>query len=607
MPKYNPAVGALALYKIRPALVTQVSDKIAIEFEGGKVKRVRSKDIEILHPGPLNRLSDLEPLAGSVDEAWELVEGSETSLDELAELIYGDFTPPTAWATWELVAAGLYFSGTAERITARSAGEIAADQAEQAAKAAAAQAWDDFIQRLKRGEMLEDDRQPLSEVERLALGQTTGSRILQALGRQETTVNAHKLLVAVGYWPQHHNPYPQRQGLPLDNPQLPVPLFADESRLDLTHLDAYAIDDEGSEDPDDAISLEGERIWVHIADVAALVTPDSALDLEARSRSANLYLPDQVIHMLPPATTHQLGLGLQPISPALSVGFTLDEAGMITETTLAISRIRATRCTYAGIQQRLDQAPFAALKGHCDRYRQRRMDAGAATINLPEVSVRVEAGEVRIKPLPRLESRQMVADAMMMAGEAVARYALTHQLAIPFATQPPPEKQERPEGIAASFAFRRQLKPSRLSTQEAPHSGLGLECYTRVTSPLRRYADLVTHQQLRAHLLGHETLSLESVSERIAAAEAVSGAVRRAERLSNTHWKMVYLQANRQWRGSAVVAEVRDNRATLIIPALALETRLRLSGEVALDSEVEVEVREVDLADLTARFRLVEG
>ena len=201
----------------------------------------------------------------------------------------------------------------------------------------------------------------------------------------------------------------------------------------------------------------------------------------------------------------------------------------------------------------------------------------------------------------------MVADAMMMAGEAVARYALTHQLAIPFATQPPPEKQERPEGIAASFAFRRQLKPSRLSTQEAPHSGLGLECYTRVTSPLRRYADLVTHQQLRAHLLGHETLSLESVSERIAAAEAVSGAVRRAERLSNTHWKMVYLQANRQWRGSAVVAEVRDNRATLIIPALALETRLRLSGEVALDSEVEVEVREVDLADLTARFRLVEG
>ncbi len=383
MPKYNPAPGALALYKIRPALVTLVSDKIDIELEGGKSKRVRPKDIEILHPGPLSRLSDLAPLSGNVEEAWELLEDSETQLDELAELLYGDFTPVTAWAAWELISEGLYFEGSPERISARSELQIVADRAEQAAKAAAVQAWDDFLGRMKRGKMEPEDRQPLIEVEKLALGQASKSRILQALEHQESPVNAHKMLTRVGYWPALYNPYPQRQSLPVDNPELIIGEFPDEERLDLTHLAAYAIDDEGSEDPDDAISLDGERIWVHVADVAALVTPDSELDLEARARSANLYLPEKVIHMLPPTATHKLGLGLQQESPALSIGFILDEVGGVTDITLAISRIRATRCSYDEIQQRLHEAPFAALKAQGERFRQRRMDAGAAVINLP--------------------------------------------------------------------------------------------------------------------------------------------------------------------------------------------------------------------------------
>ncbi|MEJ1384676.1 MAG: RNB domain-containing ribonuclease [Candidatus Sedimenticola sp. (ex Thyasira tokunagai)] len=607
MPKYNPAPGALALYKIRPALVTQVSDKIDIELEGDKSKRVRSKDIEILHPGPLNRLSDLDSLSGNVEEAWELLEDGETQLDELAELIYGDFTPVTAWAAWELVSEGLYFEGSPERICARSESQIAADRAEQAAKAAAAQAWDDFLGRMKRGKMDPEDRQRLIEVEKLALGQTSKSRILQALERQENQVNAHKMLTGVGYWPSLYNPYPQRQSLPLNNPDLAIEEFPQEERLDLTHLAAYAIDDEGSEDPDDAISLDGECIWVHVADVAALVAPDSELDLEARARSANLYLPERVLHMLPPAATHKLGLGLQQESPALSIGFTLDEEAGITDIAIAISRIKATRCSYDEIQQRLHEEPFAGLKAHCDRFHRRRMDAGAATINLPEVSVRVKDDDIHIKPLPRLESRQMVADAMMMAGEAVARYALANDLPIPFATQPPPENPSRPEGMAASFAYRRQLKPSRLKTQEEPHSGLGLEAYARVTSPLRRYLDLVIHQQLRAHLQGRELMSLEQITERIGAAEAVGGAVRRAERLSNSHWKLIYLQRNPGWRGRAVVVEMSNNRATLIIPELALETKIRVRQDMPLDAEVEVAVREIDLEDLTAWFRLVEN
>jgi hypothetical protein len=98
----------------------------------------------------------------------------------------------------------------------------------------------------------------------------------------------------------------------------------EEERLDLTHLPALAIDDKGNQEPDDALSLEGDRLWVHVADVAALVPPESAADLEARARGATLYLPEGAVPMLPWAAIGRLGLGLSEISPALSFGLDLD-------------------------------------------------------------------------------------------------------------------------------------------------------------------------------------------------------------------------------------------------------------------------------------------
>ena len=99
MQEYPPLQGSLVLYKSRPAVITGVSDKIDIKLDGGKSKRVRSKDIAVLHPGPLKSLSLLTAPTGNVVETWELVSGGTTDLQELAELVYADFTPSTARAT----------------------------------------------------------------------------------------------------------------------------------------------------------------------------------------------------------------------------------------------------------------------------------------------------------------------------------------------------------------------------------------------------------------------------------------------------------------------------------------------------------------------------
>jgi exoribonuclease-2 len=81
------------LYKVRPARVVRVGEKIEIELDGGDTKRVRPKDLELLHPGPLRSLDELGPQKGETDEAWALLEGGETTLQELAELAFSSYTP----------------------------------------------------------------------------------------------------------------------------------------------------------------------------------------------------------------------------------------------------------------------------------------------------------------------------------------------------------------------------------------------------------------------------------------------------------------------------------------------------------------------------------
>jgi exoribonuclease-2 len=132
-----PRPDSLVLYKIRPARVLAVADKIDIEIDGGQTKRVRPKDIVVLHPGPLRSLRELTPCDGQLDEAWELLEGAETDLKELTELVYGDFTPAAAWAAWQLVAEGLYFEGDVGQIRPRPADVIERERTEREAKARA--------------------------------------------------------------------------------------------------------------------------------------------------------------------------------------------------------------------------------------------------------------------------------------------------------------------------------------------------------------------------------------------------------------------------------------------------------------------------------------
>ena len=610
----TPAVGSLVLYKSGPAKVLENGTKIEIQLARGKTVKVRPKDVTELHPGPVADLAALQPGSASLPEEpseeslaeiGELLDGEPTTLAELTELVYGEHSPVTAWAGWRLLIQGLYFEGSVDAIRARLLEDVARDREERARKAVEKAAWAGFLERVEAGRIEPADRQYLGDVEELALLKRSGSRVLKAIGRDQTPANAHTLLLRLGVWDAFTNPYPERAGLALDSPQMAVPALPDEPRRDLTHLDSWAIDDEGNEDPDDAISIDGNRLWVHVADVAALVTPDSELDLEARGRAGTLYLPELTATMLPEALTPQLGMGLQAISPALSIGMDMNDDGSIAAVEVVLSRVKVQRLSYQQVDARLAEAPFSELATIAERYRLLRQRQGAVTLSFPEMDIKVRDGEVHLRPFERLQSRQLVSEAMLMAGEAAARYAVQHELPFAYATQEIPEEVERsPQGAAAMMAARRKMRPRRYQGAPAPHQGLGLALYAQVTSPLRRYLDLVAHQQLRAHLLGQPLLDEEQMIERIGAADVVSPLLRKTERLSRQHWTLVWLKAQKGWRGEAILVAIQNRNGQVQIPALGLEVRIPLKQDLALDQLFELESTGVDLAQLDAHFRL---
>ena len=604
---------SLVLYKARPARVKRAGKKLEIELEGDETLSVRPKDVVLLHPGPVDRaqialfVDDRQMLAGEVETAWELLAGQVTTLAELAELAYGEYTPGSAWAAWQVVDEGLYFHGEPEEVIARTPQEVAVERAAREARAAEEQERAAFVERVRAGQILPDDGLHLREVEDLALGRTSKSRLLRELGRAETAETAHALLLELGYWGPTINPYPQRLGLPLSPPEVELPGLSEKERVDLTHLTSLAIDDEGNQEPDDALSLDGNRLWVHVADVAALVPPGGAADVEARARGATLYLPEGTVPMLPWEAIHRLGLGLAEVSPALSFGLDWDVAGELMSVEVVPSWVRVTRLTYEEAEARLDEEPLRGLHRLAVDRQARRAAQGAIRIDLPEVRMRVEEDQVSIRPVLPLRSRDLVTEAMLMAGEAAGHFALERQIPLPFTTQDPPEMDERPGDLAGMYGLRRSLKPSQQSGVPGPHAGLGLEVYVQATSPLRRYLDLVVHQQLRAYLRGETLLNAQEVLERIGATSAVAGTVAQAERLARRHWTLVCLMQRPGWRGQGVLVDRRRRQGTVLIPDLDLEPRVHLRQDLPLNSVVTLALRQVRLAALEAHFQMIDS
>ncbi len=602
--------GSLVMYKARPALARRDDDRIELSFSDGSTIRVRDKDVEVIHTGPLRTLP--QPASGGeFDTAWEMTAGSPLGLEELAELAFGASGPAERLACRLVAQEGVLFKMLDGKIFALSAEERANDEARKQRKEGEASERAAFVQRAKNLKLEPGDERFWGEVEALALGKTQKSKTAGEIGAGDKPETAQAWLLKAGLWTPYINPHPSRSGHPSKAPDLELAPDDDSGRADLTGMAAWAIDNAWSHDPDDAISWDGEAVWVHVADPASVITPGCPADVEASNRSGTLYLPEGAIPMLPDAALDRFGLGLSASSRALSFRIVPENDGMPGEISVVPSFVKVTRTSYGEADALLGSGPLAELtrlagvRGECRRHN------GAVDIDLPEVRVWVEAGKPRIDPVPRHASSTVVREMMVLAGEAMARWAFARNLPFPYYSQEAPgSRDDIPEGLAGEFAKRRLMRAGMAGVQPRAHQGLGVTMYAQATSPLRRYGDLLGHQQVRAAIAletgnsSAKPLPADELSMRLARAAAGNQAVRKAERQSELHWTLAWLLDRPGWEADAVVVQNGSGEALLFIPAIGLETHIRASG-LELNQNLRVQFMKADVSKLDAQFSVI--
>lgn len=621
---------SLVLYKEAPWVVKEtipMEGKIEITGPRGKTMKVREKDIVLLSSGKtenLNKLFDSAyldekektlDLENKIKEIWELAGGEEISFGDFSAMVFDSNAPDLQWLLYKKLKASPWFtleltedSGLNLPVLKPNSQILANELIEKKdKKQKETRLREDAVKRLKNREDFQDEDIPfLQEVEAFALGKSSKSAILREAGIPETQEKAHKILLQNGFWSILKNPWPTRRGITLASANLPGESVAEVPRLDLTNQEkyrAYAIDNEDSSDPDDAIGFDGDFLWIHIADPSDTVLPDSPPDIEARKRGSTNYLPEGVFRMLGSEITLNYSLGLEKISKALSFRLKLDEKGDISSVRILKTLVNVERLTYKKASLLKDSNELNALFRISQRNRERRLRKGAVEINLPEVSIILKEGRVSIEQCEQNEAQAMVKEMMLLAGEGAAKFAFENSIPFQFVSQEEPEIPKNiPQGLAGEYRLRRSMRPRQVSVNPSAHHGLGLGMYAQVTSPLRRYGDLVSHQQLSLFLENRKTMDKETLFDKIAQGDIAASECIKAERESCIHWKLVYLLQNPQWQGEAVIVETGIPKAKILIPELAMESQINIPGNLQLNDRIKVKAENIELWNLKVDF-----
>jgi exoribonuclease II len=610
------------------------------------------RDITFTLPGQIFKLEDVINLQAeanhyldpeSLELAWEFwsEEGGLVTPAALAEFLFSQQLPSQCYAAHCLLSEDkLYFKQKGEAYEPRASSQVQELKLKLQREAQREQERQAFFSRVGQalaGESITweaSDRQRLELLERYAtLGEESSQRsqaqeLLSQMQRTTSPEATFNLLVEIGLWSPHENLFLRRSQIPLQFP--PSVLEATQAcltnppsdpdqdrRLDLTPLKVYTIDDESTQEIDDGLSLEflaaGQtKVWVHIADPSRWLTAGDVLDLEARRRSTTVYLPTGMVPMFPAElATGPMSLVQGQVCCALSFGILLDAEGGIADFEIAPSLIKPTyRLTYADVDEMLElgieaEAELQALSAAARRRRQWRLAQGAISINMPESSIKVVDDKIEIEVLSDSASRNLVAEMMILAGEVAARFGQEQALPLPFRGQPQPELPPEEElmllapGPVRDCAIRRCMPRSEVGVTAARHASLGLETYCQVTSPIRRYTDLIAHFQIKAHLRGDvlpfdvEGLKLLLNSVTTTAYESTL-----VERQTNRYWSLEYLRrcASTQIWSALMLRWLREheNLGLVLLEDLGLELAMRFNRDVQPGDQLQLRVSYAD-------------
>lgn len=432
---------------------------------------------------------------------------------------------------------------------------------------------------------------------------------------------AFKLMVKMGLWNEDENLLLYRYQIPLDWPgemASEVERICSQcsfggwrnSRRDITPLPCFSIDYETTRDIDDALSFElkenGFRVGIHITDVAEILPVDSLINAEAFERGESIYLPEGKISMIPLGLSEDLcSLVAEKERPALSILTDLDCEGNVLGFEIVPSIIQIKeRFTYAEVDRMIGKDErFTLLFEISQGLRKKRVEHGALILSIPEIMIRVnrEKNITVEKREKETASQIIVSEFMVLANWLSARFFKEREFPTIYRFQLEPRElldstADNVSPFLLSYRQRRFLSRAEIGTVPNPHSTLGLDCYTTVTSPIRRFMDLVVQRQLKSALNGRQPeYTEEELKQIIVDIEITQSRIRTIEQQRLRYWLLRYLEKIIGQEITALVLERNHKGYSLMLTDYLLEVDTSIPNkELQPGDEVLVRVERVD-------------
>ena len=402
----------------------------------------------------------------------------------------------------------------------------------------------------------------------------------------------------------------------LESAELLTPYSHKSQRVDYQQIPAFTIDDEDTREVDDALTVEQSEneiiVGIHIADVSAFVIKGSPLDTEASERSSTIYLPTTTVRMLPERlSTDLVSLSAGVSRPAFTIEVRFDEQGTRLGYRIQLTTLRvAKRLSYDEADAAINAGDPSLQTLHhlATVLQQGRAKRGAITFRRPELKIRVHENEIEVKKIDsNSPSRFLVSEMMILANGLAADFASVNSLPVIYRTQEPREAlaiEDTPAIEALAFdRLRKTFKRSRLSLTPGQHSGLGLSAYTQASSPIRRYADLVTQRQFTAMLTDCPIPHVrEELLQILTTAETVEQEIRAIEDRSTNFWLLEYLLRHK--RDQPLPAIVLDAKGTVELEDYYLRAKVVAANKIKPGEAVQVQIESVDPVKGEIRFKL---
>ena len=334
---------------------------------------------------------------------------------------------------------------------------------------------------------------------------------------------------------------------------------AESPGIDLRHLLWASIDNDDSLDLDqltvaEALTATQVKVLVAVADVAALVKKNSAIDAHARHNTTSLYTAGRIFPMLPEKLSTDLtSLNYHDDRPAMIIEMVFGDGGVMQGSDIYRARVRnQAKLAYNSVAAWLEgKGPMpeavAAVPGLVDNLRLQdrvaqqlkalRHEHGALDLQTLEARPVFVGDKIQdLQADERNRAKEIIEDFMIAANGVTARFLHGKKVASLRRMVRSPKRWKRIVEIAAQHNFKLPAQPDSKALEgflagqkaadsllfpdlslavikllgpgeyvvEAPdeatpgHFGLAVKDYTHSTAPNRRFPDLITQRILKA-------------------------------------------------------------------------------------------------------------